>query len=555
MVTGCIIPLGLLLLLFAASALAVGRRDGLRCLAMLVAAPVVLLVMGWAVTVRGGALPTVLVVLLTALLVLAFQVSLLLGQKNSEPMNKEQKNSELLTSDILVRYSGFKIPWPALLGAGGGCLAAVLFALLAIRVLRITGIYSATMRDLWFASGTSNMKFHWLALGGIALVGVGVIADLAVGVAATIRQVHQANPALSARELFRAGMNFGRDVISTEVNTLPLAILGVALGGFLLLLARPDVARWPYSWMLLANDQATAVEAAALLAGTLGLVLTIPLTATLTAWALSPDSNRSQNPKSKSQNLKSLAWLLPLALLGVVVIAIFVRVGRTSHQYPAGKHGTRTQLVRGTVVEAEPELNPWAPRRRGAGAESLQRLTVKLGDGRRIQVENPVTGSPVNDKIPLIGDRVIVREQTTETESYAVLSRFERDRALLLFLLAACVAVVLVARWQGWRALIALAVSAMLIWLLLVALMRWRVPPIPATLVCILAITAVAYLIICGWRVKALGAAGGTLAGLGASALAALVFGHWLNLSGRYNSYLLEWGFILPGGDWTFAPC
>ena len=505
------VPLSALAGVFLVSVLVVGRLDGLRCIAMLVLIPALLVGMGWAATVAG--LPTLPVVLATALAALACQVFLLLGWRG-----------------------GAK--W-AMLGAFGGFIAAAAFGMLAVWALRITGAYSTITEDLWNAGGDTSLEYHWLVLGGIALAGAGVIADLAVEVTASIREVHRVNPDLPGRELLASGMRFGRDVICTEVNTLPLAVLGASLGGVLLILARPDVTFWPHTWMHLTNGQATAVEATALLGGTIGLVLTIPITALLISrvWG---HRRTDEPPATLGQPRRKLGrgelWLL--ALIGTAVLAS-AWLGNTSYRYPTGDGDVRTQLIRGVVTRAEPERSPWQPRSKEPGRETAQWLTVRVADGNSVRVRNAITGSIVRDKVPLPGDRVIVRKQAADGESFWLLELIERDRTLVIMLLAACVVVVVVGRRQGWRALAALAVSAGLICALVLWLVNQGAQPVVATLACTVGVAALAYLIICGPSAKALCAAGGTLVGLAAATAAAVGFGWWLGLSGRYSKELL----------------
>jgi len=501
------VPLAALAGVFLVSVLVVGRLDGLRCIAMLVLIPALLAGMGWAATVAG--LPTLPVVLATALAALACQVFLLLG-----------------------RRGGAK--W-AMLGAFGGFIAAAGFGMLAVWALRITGVYSAITEDLWHAGGDTPIEYHWLALGGIALAGAGVIADLAVEVTVSIREVHRVNRELPAAELLASGMRFGRDVICTEVNTLPLAVLGASLGGVLLILARPDVTFWPHTWMHLTNGQATAVESTALLGGTIGLVLTIPITALLVSrvWG----RRRTGGPAGRPRRLgRGELWVL--ALIGAAVLAS-AWLGNTSYRYPTGDGDVATQLIRGVVTRAKPRRSPWQPRSKDPGRETAQWLTVRVADGNSAEVRNAITGSIVRDKVPLPGDRVIVRKQAADGESFWLLELIERDRTLVIMLLAACVVVVVVGRRQGWRALAALAVSAGLICALVLWLVNQGAQPVAATLACTVGVAALAYLIICGPSAKALCAAGGTLVGLAAATAAAVGFGWWLGLSGRYSKELL----------------
>lgn len=526
MISGHALPLAVLACLFAGSVLIIGRGQGWRCLAMLVWFPLLLFAMGWSAT--AGGLPLLPVVLLGGLAALACQTLFLLG----------------------AGVSGRR----AFVGACGGYLAAVIVATVSVYFFRITGIYSPVMRDLWYAPGTGNLAFHWLTLGGIALAGAGLIADLAVAVSATIEEVHQANPTLAARDLFAAGMRFGRDVIGTEVITLPLAVLGSSLGGILLLLVQPDVARWAYSWMIFTNRQETAVEIIALAAGTIALVLTIPLTALLVSRTLGRTCLAEARVTRRGPS-KGLPFFAPYLLLGVLV-AVFAllsfRLKGTSYRYPASGRGAQASLVRGNAVSAQPLVSPWAKREKARGAEAMQMLTVRLSDAETLDVENPLTGSPVSDRIPQVGDRVIVRVQRSGDEVYGALSEMERDRGLLILLLGTAATVVLVARWQAWRALAALAASVVVIAAFLATMVRWQIPPLPATLLCSLIVTGLTYLILCGWTQKALCASAGTLIGLAVAGVTALLFGAWLNLSGRHDGDLLTLGLYSAGRSLDF---
>lgn len=518
------VPLAGLLILFAGSVLFVGRRDGIRCLSMLAWFPALLLTAAWSIVSAG--LPVLPVVLVTGAIALLGQTALLVDR------------------------------WPlqstAFAGACIGYLTAAATGAVCLFAFRITGICSAATQDLWYAPATGFLPFHWLALGGIAIAGAGIIADLAIAVTATISEVHAANPSLSRRALVASGMRFGRDVIGTELNTLPLAVLGASLGGMLLLLLPADVTRWPYSWVLLANRQTTALELSVLASGMIGLTLTVPITAWLVARRLAGNAApSSRQPEEMGAVSRYLPHALLLALAGLAM-ALCVWLNRSSYSYPREETGSTTRLVRGEVGSVDPQVSPWAPRGRGPASETVQTLRVRLNEGRDLLAENPLTGSPVHDRVPLPGERVVIRLQEAGTESYASLSEIQRDSRLVLLLLAVWIVVVAVARWHGWRAMMALAGSVGIIVVFLAAVARWKAPPVPTVLACSLLIAAVTYLLLCGWGRKTISASLGTLAGLAAGGIAAVVFGDWLQLSGRHDGDLLTLSLYSSGRTLDF---
>ncbi|MDK1030914.1 MAG: YibE/F family protein, partial [Planctomycetia bacterium] len=276
--------------------------------------------------------------------------------------------------------------------------------------------------------------------------------------------------------------------------------------------------------------------AGALLAGTIGLALTIPLTAFLISrWWKGGDEAQQRHapPPAPAKGLFSVGGLLLIA--AALTVVAFVWLGRTSHSYFRHEGPADASLMRGKVLSADPALSPWAPREKGPGKEILQHLTVRLSNGREVAALNALQLSPVDDRVPQVGERAIFLVSESDPDMPAMLIEIERDRGLLLMVFAACMVVVLVGRWQGWRAVGALAVCLALVGVLLVSIVRLGTPPILTTLMYMLVVTGLTFLIICGWNHKALGATAGALAGLAAAGVAALALGSWLGLSGLYD--------------------
>jgi uncharacterized membrane protein len=522
------IPLLTLGLILIASLLVVGRDQGWRCLVLLAGFPALLFAAGWLmVAAHAPALPT----LLTAgAIALAGQVFLLLGP------------------GIWGRL--------AFLGAAGGYLVALLIAGVCVRTLHVTGVHTGLLRDLWYAPGTAHLNFSHLAIGAIALAGAGIIADLAVAVTATIQEVHKANPHLTPAQRFAAGMRFGRDVIGTEINTLPFAILGIGMGGILLVLVKPDVQRWPYTWMELANRQSIAVEVTAMAAGTIGLALTIPLTAFLSSRYSVAPANGSKPTATEASQLKThhpLAAALLLAIAAWLTVFVFHRLGTTSYHYPANGRPTQTRLLRGEVLGVQTPESSDAPLTQRRRREAVQALTVRTtAAAAPLTVENAITGSPVNDRVVTPGDRIIVRVQESTGERYASVAEIERDRPLILLLLVVCAVVARVSGWHGWRALAALAASIGIIGIFLAAMIRTPLPTLPLALGCALSVASVTYVLLCGFRRKALEASLGVVLGLAVAATAGILFGRWLGLSGRHDGDLMALAFYSTSHAFNF---
>jgi uncharacterized membrane protein len=160
----------------------------------------------------------------------------------------------------------------ALIGTVGGVTIAGLASQLVIAAAPLTGLSSEEAQILRGSVLTLKPPFYTGLLAAGMLIGaLGVIMDVGISIASSVREIACANPALSAAKLYSSGMNVGKDIMGTMTNTLILAYTGGALP--LLLLA----SQMPLGKLI--NLDIFATEIAAALCGSLGLVCTIPLTA------------------------------------------------------------------------------------------------------------------------------------------------------------------------------------------------------------------------------------------------------------------------------------
>ena len=96
--------------------------------------------------------------------------------------------------------------------------------------------------------------------------------DVAMSISSTIDEIYKQNTALSRKELFKAGMRVGRDMMGTDSNTLILAFAGSSVSTLLLDYAY-DL---PYQQIINSNNIGIAIMQG--LAGSFGIVLSVPLT-------------------------------------------------------------------------------------------------------------------------------------------------------------------------------------------------------------------------------------------------------------------------------------
>jgi uncharacterized membrane protein len=157
----------------------------------------------------------------------------------------------------------------------GTFVALALTAALAVifdQLARFTALRGS--EDAVYLQG---LGIHGLDLGGLILAGIifgalGILDDVTVTQAATVDELHEADPRVSRLDLARRSMNVGRSHIAATVNTLVLAYVGAALPLIVLFAAgRQD----PF---LIVSSEVVAVEVVRAIVGSIGIVAAVPLT-------------------------------------------------------------------------------------------------------------------------------------------------------------------------------------------------------------------------------------------------------------------------------------
>lgn len=144
----------------------------------------------------------------------------------------------------------------------------------------LSGTGEETASYLQFV-GLKNINLQGLFLGGIILAALSVLDDSVVSQVSILSQLKQVKKDISVQELFRRGMEVGKDHISTLVNTLILAYAGASLPLFILFTVNITQPAW-----VSLNDQMIAEEVVRTITGSIGLVLSIPLSTLIAAYVI-----------------------------------------------------------------------------------------------------------------------------------------------------------------------------------------------------------------------------------------------------------------------------
>lgn len=122
-----------------------------------------------------------------------------------------------------------------------------------------------------YLSSDLSISMGSVALAATVLGLLGAVMDTAVAITTAVNEVYVNNPALSERKLFQSGLNIGKDILGTTVNTLFFAGLGECIMLAVLFLRNDD------SFATIINSKSLFQEISGILIGGIGCLLIIPL--------------------------------------------------------------------------------------------------------------------------------------------------------------------------------------------------------------------------------------------------------------------------------------
>ncbi len=163
----------------------------------------------------------------------------------------------------------------AFLGTVGGVIMAGLLALISGSICKLSGLGNEDAQLLAYIPQYMNFDYKGLLFAGIIIGALGAITDVTMSVASAMWEIVQVQSALSWKGLVKSGMNIGRDIMGSMANTLILAYVGGSIHILLLLIT------FNVPLLEVINMDLMATEIVRAIAGSIGLICAIPLTAFL----------------------------------------------------------------------------------------------------------------------------------------------------------------------------------------------------------------------------------------------------------------------------------
>lgn len=188
----------------------------------------------------------------------------------------------IIVMTLLIINGWNRKSFVAAVGCVSGVLTAGIIAFVMDRVLDLTGVVDETSVYLQFIAEGITIDLRAIIFAGIILGAVGAVMDVAMSLASSLLEVYEVSENPTVGGILRSGFNIGRDIMGTMANTLILAYIGSSLSVVLLLVA------YNSSMLALFNKEMIIVEILQAIAGSIGILCTIPLTSLVAALAYVP---------------------------------------------------------------------------------------------------------------------------------------------------------------------------------------------------------------------------------------------------------------------------
>ncbi len=172
----------------------------------------------------------------------------------------------------------------AIIGTSSSLIFAGALSMIAIYFAHLTGF--AGEEPMFLYTARPDLSFTGILSASMVIAALGALMDTAVSIASTINEIYETDNSLTIKQLFKSGMNVGRDIIGTMSNTLILVYLGSALP-LVLLSSNIDMNKF-------FNLNQVATEILSALTGSIAILVCVPVTAIIAAILIKRGRDKNQ---------------------------------------------------------------------------------------------------------------------------------------------------------------------------------------------------------------------------------------------------------------------
>ncbi|WP_238886155.1 YibE/F family protein [Clostridium sp. YIM B02551] len=184
----------------------------------------------------------------------------------------------------------------AILGTICGVIIAGVISFVAGYFAHLSGLTAENTETLIVLAQNTKFNINGLMYAAILIASLGAIMDIGVSIVSAVFEIHATNPKLDKKQLFNSGMNVGKDIIGTMANTLILAFVGSSFTLLIIIAAT----KMPY--IQLSNLDIVCTEIVQGIAGSIAIVITVPVTAIISVFFI--EKNRTNLKRAKKASKK-----------------------------------------------------------------------------------------------------------------------------------------------------------------------------------------------------------------------------------------------------------
>ena len=179
----------------------------------------------------------------------------------------------ILFFDVALLMNGYsKMTLVNMISIGTSFLIAAIMVKIIGKVLYVSGHNMENVETLILIGKTWGLRIENLLFSAVSIASLGASMDVSVSISSSLKEIKSLNTDLDSKKLFQSGMNIGKDIIGTMVNTLVFAFIGASLVTIMVLISHG------VSFNQLVNSDFFSVEITKGLIGTVVVIIMVPVT-------------------------------------------------------------------------------------------------------------------------------------------------------------------------------------------------------------------------------------------------------------------------------------
>ncbi len=176
--------------------------------------------------------------------------------------------------------------YAAILGTIIGVMISGIISYIFGNLSKLSGIHMEKGEQILYLAADYKIRINGLMFTSILIASLGAINDVAMSIASSCNELYKRNPDIHLDDLFASLMDIGKDIMGTMTNTLILAFTGSSLNLMLMI--------WGFQMgtKQFINMPIIAIEMIQALSGSIGIVLTVPITSLISIYLIKCERNR-----------------------------------------------------------------------------------------------------------------------------------------------------------------------------------------------------------------------------------------------------------------------